>query len=460
MKLLVVLNHGYKVLEKEQMINPYHTSLGVLAKVAHQEQPKLDVKVIDIDEKTNQEILFKELCQDFEVEKRAYRANQCYEESLQPVEEIQKERYEDYKSEGIYLITGGTGDLGIAVAKYLAAKKPINLALLSRNAKGKGAEAVKEIEKLGAHVELINSDISDYKVVKETIAALREKYGHIQGVFHCAGIVSKGLIMRESEEAFNEVLSSKLEGTIYLDELTRMNPPDFMVYFSSINAITGGVGQGDYAAANAFLDGYSQYRNNQGFKTLAINWPGWKDIGMAKRHNAFSADDLLEGIYSKDALPVIDSLLMQSESQFVVGKLQEKHNTPVEKTNKTIDENLTPTENQVAQIWKAVLEVDEIGILDTFSELGGDSIMANYLYKKLEQEFPGLLDITDVFSYPTIKQMAQIIDGKTNKGNTNETVEAVDEAVNSTTTNEQDIDDLLSKLANGQISVEEMSKLF
>lgn len=459
MKLLVVLKHAYKLLDEETEFNPYHTSLAALAKVANQEQPKLLIKVIDTDDVNRQEIIFEELCHNWQVTKRGYRNNKCYEESLQTIEEDMTLGYEDYKQDGIYIITGGTGDLGGALAKHLVTQKPINLALLSRNAKEKGKELVLEIEKLGGHIELINVDISHYEGLKEAINALRNKYGCIRGIFHCAGIVSKGLIMRENQEAFNEVLSSKMEGTIYLDQLTRVDHPDFMIYFSSINALTGGIGQGDYAAANAFLDGYSLYRNSQGYKTLSINWPGWKDIGMAKRHNAFKEDDLLEGIYSKEALPFIERLLMRDENQFIVGKLQQVKNKGIVEQERDIDVNLTTTENKVAQIWKTILEVDAVGILDSFSELGGDSIMANYLYKQLEQQFPGVLDITDVFSYPTIKQMAQIIDDKINS-NSSSTTNEENEIKRTTKVSEDDIDDLLSKLASGKISVDEMSQLF
>ena len=114
------------------------------------------------------------------------------------------------------------------------------------------------------------------------------------------------------------------------------------------------------------------------------------------------------------------------------------------------DGEYTPSERKIAEIWAGVLEADEIDIYTNFNELGGNSILASYLIRELEHEYPGKFDITDVFSYPTVYKLSRYFDGVDEKNSSSN----VDEAPN----DPRNVEDILAQLAAGEISVEEASE--
>ena len=115
-------------------------------------------------------------------------------------------------------------------------------------------------------------------------------YEVITGVIHGAGVAGDGFIIRKDESMFREVIGPKVQGTWILSELTREDRPDFFVMFSSIATIIGEGGQGDYTAANSYLDAFSAYRSrSEGGRTVTINWPAWKETGMAADYGVITS---------------------------------------------------------------------------------------------------------------------------------------------------------------------------
>jgi hypothetical protein len=101
------------------------------------------------------------------------------------------------------------------------------------------------------------------------------------GVFHAAGTLDDGILRQQTRDRFATVMAPKVEGAWNLHELTRDRPLDLFVLFSSAASLVGSPGQGNYAAANAFLDGLAHYRRASGLSALSINWGGWAEVGMA-----------------------------------------------------------------------------------------------------------------------------------------------------------------------------------
>jgi len=114
----------------------------------------------------------------------------------------------------------------------------------------------------------------------------RERFGPLRGVFHGAGVIGGPSLLNATTDEFRRVLAPKTQGTVHLDELTRHEPLDFFVLFSSIAAHVGDFGQGSYAAANRFLDAYAHHREalrSAGLRhgrSIAIDWPYWDEGGM------------------------------------------------------------------------------------------------------------------------------------------------------------------------------------
>ncbi|WP_320068799.1 SDR family NAD(P)-dependent oxidoreductase [Micromonospora sp. RTGN7] len=179
---------------------------------------------------------------------------------------------------GVYVLTGGLGGLGRAVAKGLAGTglRPA-LALLSRTPVD-AADDLAEIESLGAQVRTVACDVADPAALRRALDEVAAAFGPVNGVFHLAGLAGDGMLQFRGRDAAERVLRPKTYGTVALADVLDDRPPvDFVVCFSSQAALTGMVGGADYAAANAFLDAFAAGRPGW----LSIDWPGWTTVGMA-----------------------------------------------------------------------------------------------------------------------------------------------------------------------------------
>ncbi|HEX6101214.1 MAG TPA: SDR family NAD(P)-dependent oxidoreductase [Thermoanaerobaculia bacterium] len=192
-----------------------------------------------------------------------------------------------WKDGGIYLITGGGGRLGQIFAEEIARRSSGSVVVLAGRSEPSAAtrESVARIATLGARIEYRRADVCDRGQVTALIEDVTRRYGRLDGVLHAAGVIRDDFILRKSVSDFEAVLAPKVTGTVVLDEATRHLALDFFILFSSTSAF-GNAGQSDYAAGNAFMDAYAEYRHQlmirgkrQG-RTLAINWPLWKEGGM------------------------------------------------------------------------------------------------------------------------------------------------------------------------------------
>ncbi|GAA4131449.1 beta-ketoacyl synthase N-terminal-like domain-containing protein [Aminobacter aganoensis] len=204
---------------------------------------------------------------------------------------------------GVYLITGGLGDLAQVVAGELASRFQAKLVLagrlelpprekwatltlpLSRNDRTRRAiEAIQALEAKGAEVLYVTADVGNLEDMTAVADQARAAFGGINGVFHAAGLVDDNLIQLKSLEEMETVLSPKLRGTVVLDEVFRDRPLDLFVLFSSTSTDTAPAGQVDYVAANAYLNAYADSRFGDGSrKTVALHWGVWNAVGLAAR---------------------------------------------------------------------------------------------------------------------------------------------------------------------------------
>lgn len=195
-----------------------------------------------------------------------------------------------WRAGGVYLVTGGTGGLGLLLAEHMAQQGlDISLILASRSAGQLSAEAagrIAAIEALGSNVRLETLDVADPAAVEALIARCEQVSGGLNGIFHCAGITRDSLLQNKSAADLAAVLAPKVAGVLNLDRSSSHLPLDCFVLFSSVSALIGNPGQGDYALANAFMDEWTGWRNaqvqagrRQG-RTLAINWPLWRNGGL------------------------------------------------------------------------------------------------------------------------------------------------------------------------------------
>ncbi|QMU78257.1 SDR family NAD(P)-dependent oxidoreductase [Streptacidiphilus sp. PB12-B1b] len=168
-----------------------------------------------------------------------------------------------WKENGTYLVAGGAGVLGRAVAREIATQTGnATLILVGRSpADPETLEALQDLV-AGGTVRYEQADISSPAETHALVARVLERHRRIDGVIHSAGITRGALIADKSGRDFQDVLAPKVAGVVNLDAATRSLPLDFFVTFSSLCGVNGGVGQVDGAAANAFLDGYARYRQD------------------------------------------------------------------------------------------------------------------------------------------------------------------------------------------------------
>ncbi len=244
-----------------------------------------------------------------------------------------------WRPDGSYLISGGLGDLGLLVARWMVEQGARRLILLGRTKLPPRSSwttvetgsrlahqiaAIRELEALGASVHLASVDVADEEQLSGFLDAFRcEGWPPIRGVVHAAGVLQDGLLVQLDAAQLNTVLRPKVIGGWLLHRLLKDAPLDFFVLFSSAGSLLGQPGQGNYAAANAFLDALAHHRKAQGQPAMSINWGAWGDLGFADTPGGrrLAARLALLGITSMaadNALEVLKRLLGQGSIQVMV----------------------------------------------------------------------------------------------------------------------------------------------
>ncbi len=188
----------------------------------------------------------------------------------------------ELRADGTYLITGGLGGLGLKLAEWLVSRGARHLALLGRG--GASAEAQRLIDALrasGAEVQVCKADVAARPELERVLAELAAGMPPLRGVFHAAAVLDDGVLVNLTSERLRAVMAPKVLGAWNLHELTAAAPLDFFVLFAAAGSLLGSPGQGNYAAANVFLDALASYRRGLGLPALSIDWGSWAGVGLA-----------------------------------------------------------------------------------------------------------------------------------------------------------------------------------
>ncbi|WP_343240262.1 type I polyketide synthase [Streptomyces sp. SID14515] len=186
----------------------------------------------------------------------------------------------EWQAGGTVLVTGGTGALGVQVARWLAENGAEHLVLTSRSGElaAGAAEAMAEINELGAQVTIEACDVADRDALAGLLASIS---GELTAVVHAAGVLDDGMINSLTAEQLDRALRAKMLAAKNLHELTRDLDLSAFVLFSSAGATAGAPGQGNYAPGNAFLDALAQHRHALGLPATSVAWGAWEGSGMA-----------------------------------------------------------------------------------------------------------------------------------------------------------------------------------
>jgi polyketide synthase 12 len=223
--------------------------------------------------------------------------------------------------EGTVLVTGGTGTLGGLLARHLVAVHGARHLLLTgrRGLEAEGAQELKaELEVLGANVTIAACDVADRAQLEALIDSIPNEQP-LDAVVHAAGVLDDGLIGSLTAERLDGVLAPKAHAAWHLHELTEHLDLSMFVLFSSAAGTLGSPGQGNYAAANAFLDALAAYRRARGLTGTSMAWGLWQQASGLT--DALSEADLARmkrsgvgALSSEEGLELFDAVLAGGEA--------------------------------------------------------------------------------------------------------------------------------------------------
>lgn len=186
------------------------------------------------------------------------------------------------RDDATYLITGGTGAVGVRTARWLVESGARNIVLTARHAPGAAALPIIEVcRSTGATIHVRAADSGDPDAMAAVLSEIGTSMPPLRGIVHAAGVVDDGVLLQFTQARWNAVLHGKARGARVLDALTQHIALDFFVLYSAAGLYLGGLGQGPYAAANAELDALAASLRSRGVPALSVSWGRWPDAGMA-----------------------------------------------------------------------------------------------------------------------------------------------------------------------------------
>lgn len=350
------------------------------------------------------------------------------------------------RADGTYVVTGGLGGLGLVVAQVLVDAGARSLLLLGRSAPSETARAtIAGLEGVGACVRTEQVDVVDVDRLGEVLEDARRGLPPLRGVFHVAGVIDDGSLLDFDRARLLDVLGPKVAGAWNLHMLTCDDPLDLFVLFSSAVSVLGAPGQANYAAANAFLDALAHQRRGDGRPGLSVNWGPWAEVGMAANFEKGEIDkahfvsmirpdrgaQILGSLLSEDlaqavVLPYdlsdllqyypatgdlsLFSLLLDADGQAVeVGTATSGRYKRPELDTEYVAPR-TEIERVIAGSWQRGLDIDRVGVLDDFFELGGDSVIATQVISDMSQHFGLKVDAEEVYDAFSIEALASLVE--------------------------------------------------
>ncbi|MEM9274070.1 MAG: SDR family NAD(P)-dependent oxidoreductase [Cyanobacteria bacterium P01_F01_bin.143] len=445
-------------------INVTKSPIWGLGRVLALEYPNLWGGIIDLDDTsiTTDEVsrILAEIENAGAEDQIAFRQQQRYVPRLIPSKLVPRKSFE-VKTDGIYLITGGLGVLGLQIARWLVEQGVQHLCLIGRShlpqniAESNLASdhkisqkiaSILELESLGATVQVIKADVSDLGQMTSVFEQFKNTELPIRGIIHGAGVSQLQNLKDIDLNSWSDVLRPKVQGAWILHQLTQHIQLDFFVLLSSAASIWGSQGLGHYAAANHFLDALAHHRQALGLKALSINWARLSERGMVSPEEEQSMERIgLKAIPIEKALSTLGFLIAAGVTQKTVASVNWSRFKPTYESRKrrpflqevTISSPKTKSQSN-SQILDQLTEISadegqklliahlqgEVAKLMGFAashqldpqqnlvEIGMDSLMTVDFKSRLENSLGLSFPSNIAFEYPTIKALTNYLLGK------------------------------------------------
>jgi acyl transferase domain-containing protein len=455
-KMAVVSSGLHSVDGFEQTCPAAATILGA-CKCIPQEYPNIQCRNIDIGAVADGHVpevvnyLKLELASDSADGMVAYRGGGRWVPTFKPVRlEGRRQPLPLLRNRGVYVITGGLGNIGLRIAQWLAREAHARLVLISRTplppraawprrlANGGPQDPVcvkirklRRVEKLGGEFLIFPFDVADPTEVRRMVTAVKRRFGAINGVFHAAGTVAPDAFFGVDEarpEVCERHFRPKVRGLLALKDGLADAHPDFWVLASSLSSILGGLGFASYAAANLFLDAYAAAQGASVTPWFSINWDAWQfdpagssdksvDVpmlpaeGIKTLRRILGAADLKQVIVSTGSLRTrLERWINRDKPEKAVISpevTESRYARPDLSTEFVAPQN--ELEKSIAALWCDLLGLDRVGTMDNFFDLGGHSLLATQLISRLRASFSLDIPVRALFENSTIAELAAVI---------------------------------------------------
>jgi len=338
-----------------------------------------------------------------------------------------------FRKGGVYLITGGLGNMGFNIASDLVKKYNARVALLGRT-REPSPEKMKRLQKLladGGEVMYLQANVADVGSLGDAVRKCEEKFGKLHGVIHAAGILvgaSINQVVDIAKEGFYTQFEPKVQGLHALKAVIGDMDLDFCLVTSSISAVLGGIGLGAYAAANAFMDHYIDvHRSNGELRNwVSIDLDGFD---LERKHK--------DAITHQEMIAVLDQVLSLKEcprlvvsafdlqrriDKWILGLNFEKeykdlysneYNSDIQESENTvIADGLDPLTSTLLNLWKNFFGKQDIAVDDDFFDLGGDSLKALTMVGRIHKAVNVEVPVKEFFSYSSVNRLAEFINAQ------------------------------------------------
>jgi NAD(P)-dependent dehydrogenase (short-subunit alcohol dehydrogenase family) len=435
------------------VVSPEKSPVLGLCLTIPQEHPQIRCATIDVERSPANgtasvvELLRAELLTEAAGQTVGYRGAQRWLQTWESATVAGDDEVGTLREEGVYLITGGLGHIGLVIAERLARAVRARLVLVGRSTPppkeawqdwidthdvgdpvARQIEALRSLEALGAEVLVASADVADLDQMQAVVARATGQFGTIHGVIHAAGILRAGFGPLQSlgRDACELQFRPKVAGLYALDRATADLPLDFCLLTSSLSALLGGLGYGAYAAANQFLDSFVEHRASTGRRWVSVNFDGW----AFEREAVTTATGALEMLPAEGVESLMRILGDRSLTRVAVSTadLDTRLDRYVRKTAPVdtaaaaaMPRHARPDmatsfaapdgeiEETIADVWKGLFGIEQIGRDDNFFDLGGHSLLATQLTSRLRVELGIELRLSNVFAAPTIAGMAALL---------------------------------------------------
>ncbi|WP_448649265.1 KR domain-containing protein [Pseudomonas corrugata] len=285
-RLWIVTRAAVNVRSASSLINVAQAPLWGLAKVIAQEEPAVWGGFIDLPpdlEKTDLSLAAQLMLVHGQEDQFAIRQGGVHVPRLVEASPG-KSRPLALSPQATYLVVGGFGGLGREVLAWLVEKGACHLAVVGRKSlDATGSSVLDRFRHQGVSIDYLRMDIATHEAAETLTSYMGTLRWPLRGVLQLAGTVEDAVLSKLSASSLSHVLLPKLQGTQMLDRVTRDQPLDFFIGFSSISASLGFKGQANYVAANSAMDAIMENRVSSGLPGLSIAWGPWSSDGMASR---------------------------------------------------------------------------------------------------------------------------------------------------------------------------------